>query len=265
MKILDKKILQKLKRPSPDSHKGQNGRLLVIAGSDKFHGALLLAVQSASRIVDLVYVHSIDKNLKLIDKLKSEMATFISVFKDELWETVDFVDAVIVGPGLEESKENIDLVEKLLKKYQGKKIIVDATALWHVDPLLLHPDCIATPHSREFEHVFKAEPTPENVQKMAKRFQCIIVLKGRYDYISDGNEIWENQTGNVGMTKGGTGDVLAGLIAGLATTNDVFTSALAGTYLSGLAGDRLYEKTGAFYNAEDLIEELGRVWKEEIF
>ena len=66
------------------------------------------------------------------------------------------------------------------------------------------------------------------------------------------------------MTKGGTGDVLAGLVGGLAAKNDPLTAALAGAYLNGLAGDRLYEKKGTFYNAEDLTEELGRVWKEMI-
>ena len=139
---------------------------------------------------------------------------------------------------------------------------MDATAFWHVEPEYLHSHCIATPHSREFQNVFKCDPTAENVQKMARRYGCIVVLKGMIDYVSDGHELYENRTGNVGMTKGGTGDVLAGLIGSFAATNDILTSALAGTYLNGLLGDRLQERVGRFYNAEDLIAELGRVWKE---
>ena len=271
MEIVSADILNRLKKPNLNSHKGDNGRVLVIAGSDKYHGALLLAVQVASRLVDMVYVHSVEQNLELIKKLKSEISVFISVDQSELWKTVDLVDVVLIGPGLEESRANKKLVEKLLsaiggsasggKKYPGKKIVIDATAIWQLDPLLLHPNCVVTPHSREFEQLFKCAPTPENVLKMAKYYQCIVVLKGKYDYVSDGKELFENQTGNVGMTKGGTGDVLAGLITGLSATNNLLTSAQAGVYLNGLAGDRLFEKFGTFYNAEDLVGEIGSVWR----
>ncbi len=259
MEIIKADILNRLTKPNPDSHKGENGRVLVIAGSDKYHGALLLAVEAASRLVDMVYVHSVEANLKLIEKLKNEISVFISVDEGELWKTVDLVDAVLIGPGLEESRANKKLVEKLLKKYPEKKTIVDATAFWHIDPLLLHANCVVTPHSREFENTFKCAPTPENVLKMAKYYQCVVVLKGKYDYVSDGKDVYENQTGNVGMTKGGTGDVLAGLITGLSATNNLLTSAQAGVYLNGLAGDRLHEKSGTFYNAEDLVGEVAGI------
>ena len=263
MQIIDKNILKKLKKSDPSSHKGQNGRLLVIAGSEKFHGALLMAMQTASRIVDMVYVHS-PSNVGLIDKLKSEIAVFINVLHNELWETVELVDAILIGPGLEETRANKKLVEKILKKYPEKKIVVDATAFWHLDPLHLHPNCVVTPHSREFENTFKCEPNADNVLKMAKYYQCTVALKGKYDYISDGRELYENRTGNVGMTKGGTGDVVAGIVSSFLCKNDPLTSALSGVYLAGHVGDKLKEKVGTFYNAEDLIKELGEVWKKEI-
>lgn len=95
---------------------------------------------------------------------------------------------------------------------------------------------------------------------MAGKYNCVIVLTGPVDYISDGKELYENKTGNVGMTKGGTGDVLAGLVGGLMATNDLLISAQAGVYLNGLVGDKLYEKKGTFYNAEDLISKLGGIW-----
>ena len=63
------------------------------------------------------------------------------------------------------------------------------------------------------------------------------------------------------MTKGGTGDVLAGIIGALAATNGNLTAALAGAYLNGLAGDTLFQKVGTFYNAEDLVGAVGEVWK----
>lgn len=255
-------ILKKLTLSNTSSHKGQNGRILVIAGSNTYHGALLLTIMAASRVVDIVYVHSVPQNLRLIQKLRSEIATFIAVSKKELWKTVELCDAVIVGPGLAESAETVRLVKKLLTAYPNKKTVVDATALWHVDPKLLHKNCIATPHSREFANTFKEKPDGANVLSVAKKYGCIVVLKGPIDFISDGKKLYENKTGNVGMTKGGTGDVLSGLIGALAATNDPLTAALAGAYLNGSAGGRLLKKVGTFYNAEDLMLELGRLWKK---
>lgn len=258
MKIVNEDILRSLYRPAPDSRKGDNGRVLVVVGSDKYHGALLLAIQAASRIVDMVYVHSVAKNLALLDRLKMETAVFISVSDEELWQTVELVDAVLIGPGLDESDATTAKTKRLLTEYPEKKIVVDATALWHTDPAWLHPNVLVTPHAREFTHVFGLEPVADNVQKAAEKYHCTAVLKGKYDYVSDGVELYENRTGNAGMTKGGTGDVLAGLTAALAAKNDPLTAALAGAYLNGLAGDRLYERKGTFYNAEDVIEELGK-------
>ncbi len=264
MKEITKDIFKKIMLQAPDSHKGQNGRLLVIAGSEKFHGAFLLSLQGASRIVDMVYVHSVAQNLSLIDTLRKDLATFIPIEKKELEQTIGLVDAIVVGPGMEESEETFSLVKYLLTKRKDKKIIIDATALWHVDPRLLHQNCIVTPHSREFEQVFQCEANAENALLMSKKFGCIVVLTGQHDYVSNGDDLWENNTGNVGMTKGGTGDVLVGLIGALATTNNLLDAALAGVHLNGLAGDALYKRFGTFYNAEDLATSVGQVWKENI-
>lgn len=264
MKNIDNNILNKLKKLDSNSHKGQNGRVLVIAGSEKFHGALLMAVETASRIVDMVYVYTTENNQSLIEKLKSEISVFINVKEKEFWNTVELVDSILIGPGLEENKTNKKLVEKILKKYPDKKVVIDAAAIWHLNPELLHQNCIVTPHSREFEQIFKCDPVPANVLKMAKYYDCTVVLKGKYDYVSDGEELYENKTGNVGMTKGGTGDVVSGLVTALASQNDLLVSAQAGIYLAGLAGDKLFEKFGTFYNAEDVIKSLGEVWGNEI-
>src|SRR3989338_10383137 len=110
MENISSEILKKLKQPSTDSHKGQNGRLLIIAGSAKFHGALVLACQIASRLVDMVYVLSTPGNQAIIQNLKHEQATFVTINSDELWSTVELVDAVLMGPGLPETKEYVKIV-----------------------------------------------------------------------------------------------------------------------------------------------------------
>ncbi len=258
---IDRTIFDTLNYPTPESHKGQNGRMLVIAGSDTFHGALLLAVQTASRLVDMVYVHSTQENMRLVNKLRSEMATFIAVSEKELWDTIERVDVILMGPGLPECDATIALVHDILSKYPEKKTVVDATAMWHVNPEHLHDNCIVTPHSREFENVFGVPATGENVLAMAQTYKGVITLTGPIDYISNGTVLYENHTGNVGMTKGGTGDVFSGTIAALAAKNDTLTAARAGAHLVGVAGDALYDTRGTFYNAEDLIQSMGEVWK----
>ena len=264
MYSIDKTIFEQLKRPDVHSHKGQNGRLLVIAGSDKFHGALMMTVQTASRIVDMVYVYTTPNNRYLIEDLKSDIAVFIPVLENELWNTIEMVDAVLIGPGMAETEETVDLVKILLAKYAHKKVIVDATAMWHLNPAWINNNTILTPHSREFEQVYKCKPVPEHVKTMAIEYGGIVLFKGAYDYVSDGKELWENRTGNVGMTKGGTGDVVSGTIAALSCTNDNLLATKAGIHLVGLAGDELHKTYGTFYNAEDVIQSLGVIWKKLI-
>lgn len=119
--------------------------------------------------------------------------------------------------------------------------------------------CVLTPHRQEFRAAFGVAPTYANVAVMAKKYRCVIVLKGPEDIICSPRECRINKTGNAGMTKGGTGDVLSGLIAGLACKNDLFLAACAGAYINGLAGDRLKARASYYFSASDLIDEVPRI------
>jgi len=271
-----------LNLPKPGSHKKQNGNLLIIAGNDKYHGALLYAIKTASKIVDLIYVLTTKDNKKLIDRLKSKTAEFISIqhpinghATSNLSELVPYLgtgqvyrqaDCVLIGPGLGTSAEVKKLLEMVLKS--GKKLVIDADGLNLLDKSLLkliNDKHILTPHKREFEKLFKLTPTPKNVERMSKKYNCTIVLKSKTDIVvSPKWGLKYNYTGNAGMTKGGTGDVLAGLIAGLYCTNDAYLAAAAGLYINGKAGDELYKKAGTFYNAEDLIKQIPISFKQII-
>jgi ADP-dependent NAD(P)H-hydrate dehydratase / NAD(P)H-hydrate epimerase len=252
------KVLQKA---LPTSHKGENGKLLIIAGSEQFHGAALLANKTASRIVDLVYFASVPENNALIKDLKSKLCDFIALPRDTISKFIPKVNAVLLGPGLGASQETAILSNTLLAKYPKQKFILDADALTGLNLNLLTKNCILTPHKREFKTLFMLTPTLKNVQQMAKKYGCTIVLKGVTDYVCDTEQYKQNTTGNTGMTKGGTGDVLAGLIAALACQNDNFLAASAGVFLNGLAGDRLVKKVSTYYNASDLVAELPRTLK----
>ena len=250
-----------LYRPPKDSHKGENGKLLIVGGSKRFHGAPLFAAKIASRVVDLVYFSSVPENNKLIKKMKSKLCDFIAVPREEVFEVAKNADAVLIGTGLEVGGESKLLTNKLLKDVPNKKFILDADALKVLDKKLLNKNCVVTPHKEEFGILFGEKATKEEAVKMAKKYGCTVVLKGPEDFVTDGTRLKINRTGNVGMTKGGTGDVLAGLIAALACKNDLFLAACAGVFINGLAGDRLKEKVSYYYNASDLVEEIPKTIK----
>lgn len=254
-----------LNRPGEQSHKGENGRVLIVAGNDKYHGALLLASKTAAKIADLVFVSSTPENRQLIKKLKPKLAEFITVEEKEIPTYSQKADAILVGPGLGTGEEAKNKVNRIVSGNKKKKIILDADALKVVDKKLLHSNCLVTPHAGEFQELFGVKPTQENVKKMAQKYNCTILLKGNKDIISDGEELKINKTGNPGMTKGGTGDVLAGLVTGLAGRNDLFLSACAAAFINGLAGDRLQKRKSYYYSASELIEEIPKTvkWSEE--
>jgi hydroxyethylthiazole kinase-like uncharacterized protein yjeF len=264
VKKITKKDLKKLYRPPKTSHKGQNGKLCIIGGSRLFHGASLWALKIASRIVDMVYYSSIPENNRLAEKLKSQIFDFITVPRKEVDGYIKESDAVLLGPGLMRVEETKKLTKKLLFTYPRKKWILDAGSLQMMEKEWLRnlENVVVTPHKKEFEKLFEVKANPSACGQKAKEYGCVIVLKGPTDYVCSPKKCLYNKTGNEGMTKGGTGDVLAGLIAALACKNNLLLAASAGVYINGLAGDRLYQEVGPFFNASDLCREVPRVLKE---
>ncbi|OGF99251.1 hypothetical protein A2Y99_03200 [Candidatus Gottesmanbacteria bacterium RBG_13_37_7] len=96
----------------------------------------------------------------------------------------------------------------------------------------------------------------ELLKRFVKQYNCIILLKGKIDYIASKNKIVQIQGGNAGMTKGGTGDVLAGLVAALYCKNDAFTSAVCASYINKKAGEELFTSQGYWFNASDLARQI---------
>jgi len=277
MERITKEIFKKLYKPPENSHKGQNGKLTIIGGSKLFHGASLWALKIASRIVDMVFYSTVLENEELTRQLKSQIYDFICIPRTKIQDYINQSDVVLIGPGLvrgdtgtgETGKQTKNLTESLLKKFPQKKWIIDAGSLQVMDPELLKKlkNAVITPHVREFENLFDISlgNNPANiVAQKAKEFGCTIVLKGPTDIICAPDKCSCDNQGNPGMTKGGTGDVLAGLIAALSCKNDLFLASCAGVYTHGLAGDRLYNRVGPYFNASDLCAEIPGVLKELI-
>lgn len=281
--------LKKLYIPPKDSHKGQNGKLMLIGGSHLFHAASLWALTMASRIVDMVFYSSVPENNEIVQSTKKEFGDGIVVLRDDIESYIKEADAMLIGPGMlraenllnteqeltlqeinqlpSEGEQSYHLTKYLLKKYPEKQWVIDAGALQMMDLAWLkqlQKPAILTPHQGEFERVFGVAGDDRSVAEAAKQHNCVILLKGEKDVVCSAAACLHISGGNAGMTKGGTGDVLAGLVAGLATKNEPFLAASAGAYFNKKAGEALFERVGFFFNASDLASEIPVVMKKEL-
>lgn len=285
MKEFNQLELKKLYIPPANSHKGQNGKLMLIGGSHLFHAASLWPLTIASRIVDMVFYSSVPENNQIVAKAKEEFRNGIIVPRGKIDDYINEADCVLIGPGLTRpdgaeigDDDTKELTEKLFAKYPDKKWVVDGGSLQVINPEILPKNSIITPHRKEFNTLFgdvilsetknlkdpSATPQDDIVFKMAKKFGIIILLKGEEDIVCSPTECVRIVGGNAGMTKGGTGDVLAGLVAALACKNDLFLAAKAGSYINKKAGEELFKKAGYSFNASDLANEIPFVLKSNL-
>jgi len=281
MAEFDSSDLKKLFVPPPSSHKGQNGKVMLIAGSKLFHAASIWPLTVMSRMCDMVFYASVSDNNELVSKMKEQFLNGIVIPRDKIDDYISEADCILIGPGMpredghqEGDDDTKSLTENLLKKYPDKKWVIDGGSLQTIDPevlLDLKTVPILTPHLREFEILesriknhdlrIKLENSmPEQkVELLANEFNCVILLKGEKDIVSDGSKTVIISGGNSGMTKGGTGDVLAGLVAALYAKNDAYLSASAASFINKKAGESLAEKVGIYFNASDLADEIPKV------
>jgi len=290
MQAFDESELKKLYLPPPNSHKGQNGKLLLISGSKLFHSSSLWALKVASRIVDMVFYSSVQENNELVQKAKEEFRDGIVIPRNKIENYIVEADCILIGSGLPRKEgqgvgddDTKILTESLLKKYPSKKWVIDGGSLQVLDPQLIPNNAILTPHFKEFEilklktQMSKLKTKTQNsklqeqVEIFAKTYNCTVVLKGPTDIVCGLDKSVRPPTlrlrrvegGNAGMTKGGTGDVLAALIASLYCKNDdPFLVASIGSYINKKAGESLFTKVGYYFNSSDLVDEIPKVMKE---
>ncbi len=256
-------------------HKGQNGRLLIIGGSGDYYGAPYLAAKAAGCLVDLVYLGMPEYSAGKItdpDLILRPVGdrNLTPEHLDGLLELAEKADAVVIGPGIGLAEETGEFVRDFIKRCE-KPMVIDADGLKAVAEDLSVLDgktFVLTPHAGEFGVLFgvKLEGSlmerAELVTEKARGVGGVILLKGPYDVISDGKTWKYNRTGNLGMTTGGTGDVLAGLVGALlALGNEPLRAASAGAFLNGLAGDMVKEELGENFTAIEVAERVPRAAK----
>jgi NAD(P)H-hydrate epimerase len=236
-------------KPPKYSHKGQNGKLLIVGGSKKYHGAPILSILASRRFVDLVYFYAYESNDELLYGIK----TIPEVIVLEKLPKLSEFDCVLFGIGAGLAKKP-KLINKILK--ESKRLVIDGDGLKHIKGKI-PGNSIITPHEGEFKMLFGVEGTRKNVLAMARKHNCTILKKDpKGDLISDGKKVKSNSIHNQGMTKGGTGDVLSGFVAALYCKNEAFESAFIGAKTVGKAGNMAKNKFGFNFCASDVAEFL---------
>lgn len=253
--LLDKNLVQSLLKPRPaHSHKGTYGHAALICGSKGMIGAAVLATSSCLRSgagLTTVMVPEVGYSVLQSTCPEAMCLTLGENFINAV-PKLDKYSSIGIGPGLGQNKATKEVLLDVVRNAKVP-VVIDADGLNLLSELdLSHlPDnSVLTPHPKEFERLFgKTQNSHERLEllrKKAAEYNVIILLKGRHSAIAlpNGN-VYFNSSGNPGMAKGGSGDVLTGLITGLiARGYSSENAALIGCYAHGLAGDLCAEEIG---------------------
>lgn len=254
----------------PWSHKGDFGYVLIIAGSRKYSGSPVFNAMSALRAgADVVVLRGHPRAMDIVASYAPDIITepFSGEYNigvaQEVCDELSKYQSIIIGCGLERSEETFVAIRALIEKCDIP-MVLDAEAIravaGHVE-ILKNKKIILTPNSEEFRILSGEEiGTDENerkekVQMLAKKLCVTLLLKGHIDIVSNGESIFVNTTGSACMTKGGFGDVLAGITGALlARGGDAFNVACVAAYINGRAGELASEKFGEGVLASDSFE-----------
>lgn len=281
------------------SRKGDNGIVLVVGGSETYHGAPLLSSLAALRSgVDLIYTAIPKSNISAIRSFSPNIIVLpfprddltLGSAKSVLKMLPKKPQAIAIGMGMKIAAPDslIYIIKEFIKN--GSKLILDASALIpEVLDSISGTNTIVTPHIGEYKRMFQERQNHDkmlsarstittramfeehalNVYDIAKKYGITIILKGYYNIICDGHNTLGQQKRiavirrtTPAMTVGGCGDVLSGVVAGsFSKISDAFSASLTGVYLTGMAGNLAHRKLGLHIVATDLIEQLPSAMK----
>ncbi len=239
----------------PESHKGMNGVVGILTGWEFPGAAIMSSLAAYNTGPDLVKVFSRDVNGPIITAYNPGLMFY--TVKENGFPDTSSLNSMLIGPGMGKSMEARDLMMNAVNNYKGQ-LVLDADALKLIDPSEVKGrKAIITPHRAEFTAFTGLEPTEENAIETAKKYGIIILLKGSTDVITDGVNTHYSHGGNSRMTMGGTGDILAGMVAGIASRKvNPFRSAAMGSYINKKSGDMAFEKYGNYYSVIDMIDNI---------
>ncbi len=254
-------------RPTQHSHKGENGELMIVGGGP-YTGAPVLAAKAAYRtgadLVHLVVPSSIASIIAgfspnfIVHPMEGEKLEMRHV--DKISKLSKECDSMIIGPGLGAEEKTLKAAAKIIKDVEIP-LLIDADALkaFKGDKNEKEEDIILTPHRGEFEMLVgaKTEKLKEEADHFAKNNRVTLLLKGEKDYITNGEDYRWNDFGDAGMTVGGTGDTLSGVVGALMAKGlNAFKAGRLGAYLTCAAGDEAFKEYSWGLLPDDLIEKI---------
>ena len=278
MQIIE--TIPKLKQRAVDAHKGDFGKVLIIAGSVGMSGAAALAGRAALRAgAGLVRVATAKSALPIVASIEPSYTT-IPLAEDrigrisakainDILTAIDENDATAFGPGIGVSQDLRSVLQTLLEQKE-LRLVIDGDGLNNLSKLKDWPgrvnaEVVSTPHPGEMKRLwsglFREELPPDRQQQavqLAQHTKTIVVLKGAGTVVTDGQKVYVNKTGNPGMATAGSGDVLTGVVTALIGQGlSNFDAAVFGVYVHGLAGDIATERLGqTSVMATDILEAL---------
>ncbi len=264
--------------PRAESHKGQNGSLLIVAGGPFTGAPALVAMGALGMGADLVHIATPALASQIVAGYSPNFIVHPLLGHRLLNEDVELIldlatkaSALAIGPGLGDSPGTLASVRSIVKSVD-LPIVFDADAiraLGQETTILAKKRAVATPHSREFA-LLTGKTLPDAIEERARMVQdaakalgITVLLKGHVDIVSDGARTKFNYTGNPGMTVGGTGDVLCGAVGGLLSKGAApFDAARIAAFSNGYAGDLAFKVKSYGLTATDVADNLGRVLAE---
>lgn len=262
------------RRPA-ESHKGDFGNVLVVGGSMTYSGSPALVAMAALRAgADLTLIAAPERAADIAAGFSPDLITYPlgGDFLEErhlkvIMELLPEYDSIVIGNGLGLHPKTKRAVLKFLPALKIP-CVVDADGVKMLKGKKLRPGFVLTPHAAEFCRLTGKvlrnglRGKTEGVKKAAREMNCTILLKGHVDVISDGERVAYNRTGNPCMTKGGTGDTLAGICGALlARGGEPFEAACAAAFVNGRAGDIAVKDFGEGLLATDILDAIPKVIK----
>lgn len=261
----EKEDLERLPERKSYSNKGSFGKLLIAGGAEGMSGACIMAARAAlSAGAGLVKIVAAEENRSII---QSSIPEAMFAPWEEIEEAADWADTAVLGPGLSRTEESWQVFEALWKKAE-LPLVLDADGLNLLAKLggidySRRDNVVFTPHLKEMERLsgLTIHEIQRNMLGTAEKYgkkNSILVLKDARSIVSDGEQVYVNLTGNNALAKGGSGDVLAGIIGGLVVQGaDLFDAACLGAFVHGMAADHYIEtKSARSLMASELTEEL---------
>ena len=272
--IMDKtEIARFINKKDKNAHKGNFGRVSIVAGSRGFYGAAKIATESAvktgSGLVTLISDEDVQEKLCTVF---TEAMTVNYSEEERVKKLIENSNAIGIGPGMGDNKTTLNILEEILKIAKCP-VIIDAdgiNCLKNNKDILKNSnvETLITPHPAELSRItgFSMEYINENridaAKEAARNLKSIVLLKGNRTVITDGYTTYINMTGNSAMANGGMGDCLTGIITSLAGQRmNLFEAAVVGAYLHGYIGDKIAEEKYTV-NATDIIEKIPYIMKE---